>query len=410
MRPARFNAAKMASSKVTHLFTQFRSLGGVESVLQRHYAMDADWGFASRFIIYFEPETEPLARVQFLGFDRRTTIREARRRFGAATALDAPTIAVYHEMWGMPYLADLDQASRRVLLLHGQTPGMLESLSYRREWLDGVLCVNEALRQLVRPCVSHLSEGRVGVVPYPISPPPLTPQRRPLNQRPLVLGFCGRLQVQQKRVDRLPAVCLNLDQRGLNYRLEFLGDGPDRAWLENQFPDRSRFLFHGRKKGDEYWRILAEWDAILFTSDYEGTPISMLEALSVGVVPIYPRIATGGDAYAAGVRPDLLYEPGDLAHVANTLVGLARASEAEWQSLRLRCTKAVSPHVGDAYPAQFSAFVHQVAEWPKVSQANFPRRPPLVADLPFCWLERVGAGRRFFRRLAGPRAIPPLRA
>ena len=309
----------MSSIRLTHFSIVFQSLGGVESVLRHHYQNDHKHELCSRFVIYNETKAEPLERVCFLGYNAHTTIRQARHRLTEAVAAAPPEIAVHHGMWGMPYLADLDQAARRILMLHGDVPEFQRQLRARADWVDGVLCVSQPLRELTQRSLPHLGPNRVGFVPYPVSPPSQPSAKDFPVGRPLVLGFCGRLIVEQKRVDRLPAFCAQLDRAGLDYRLEFLGDGPERSWLERCFVGGPKFTFHGRKAGEDYWRIVNGWDVIFFTSDYEGTPIALLEAMSVGAIPIYPRIGSGGDAYAQSVRADLLYAPGDFAHVARTL-------------------------------------------------------------------------------------------
>ncbi len=385
--------------KVAHLFSSFRGLGGVESVLKYHHSHDAQWGIVSNFIIYFEAEIEPLERVHFLGFNSRTTIREARQRLATAIAQARPEVAVYHGTWGMPFLADLDQSQRRILVLHGETPGVEDQLRVRRQWLDGILCVSDPLRDLVRRCAPQLEEDRIEVLSYPIAPAGTRKRRERLAHRPLVLGFCGRLAFEQKRVDRLPPLCRLLDESGLNYRLEFLGDGPQRGWLESQFPDRSRFYFHGRKSGNDYWGVLGEWDVMLLTSDYEGTPIVLLEALSVGVIPLCPRINCGGDAYAKQIQVDLLYEPDDFAHVSATLNRLPDLSEMEMQRLRARCEHAVAAHRGNNYIRTFAGFLARLRAAPKASRDTFPWRPFPIDHCPFTILAKIGAVRRKALRL-----------
>src|SRR6185503_16952042 len=179
--------------------------------------------------------------------------------------------AIHHTVWGMTYWADLDVARRRILLVHSDSPGLAESLRLREEWIDGVLCVSEALRLKVADWLPHLGTDRVGWIPYPVLPRWKASPKAPLNNRAMVLGFCGRLILEQKRVDRLPALCAQLDRAGLNYRREVLGEGPERNWLETRLADRAKFVFHGRKSDDDYWRVLDSWDAIVFVSDYEGT-------------------------------------------------------------------------------------------------------------------------------------------
>jgi glycosyltransferase involved in cell wall biosynthesis len=387
----------MAPLKLTHLFLSFRSLGGVESVLHHHYDQDHEIGIASDFAIYFESESKPIERVFFLGFGANSTIRKARSKLRQVFAATQPTVALYHCMWGMSYLADLDSAARRILMIHGATPGMEEQLRFRSPWVDGIMIVSEALRGTVRQCAPQLDDSRVKLVPYPISGPrPIRP-RAPLANRPIVLGFCGRLSFEQKRIDRLPELCKRLDRSGLSYRMEFLGDGQDRPWLESQLADRSRFIFHGRRSGEEYWRTLGGWDAIVFTSDYEGTPIALLEALSVGVIPVYPIIGTGGEGYTEQVLPDLLYRPDDFDHVAQSLAKLVHLPEAELNALRRKCQESVAPHLGDSYLRQFAAFVRSIVAMPRIAQNNFPSRSFLVDHCSFALVERLSAVRRSLR-------------
>ncbi len=391
----------MSVIQLAHLTPVFRSMGGVESVLRHHHPMDASQGIESRFIVYFDDATEPVERVSSLALQHGTTPRQARQRLGAALGPVPPEIALYHGMWGMPFMVDLDRAARRILMLHGDVPDMERLMRSRSSWVDGVLCVNEPLRQFVHRCLPTLARERVGVVPYPVLPLFPPPAKAHVEGRPMVLGFCGRLVIEQKRVDRLAALCAGLDRAVIPYRLEFLGEGPERARLEREFPDRSRFIFHGRKSGAAYWRTLDGWDAILFVSDYEGTPIAMLEALNRGVVPIYPKIGSGGDDYVRGLRHDLLYEPGDIARVPETIRQLAAMNNDAWQALRSRCQQAVSGHLGESYISQFGRFVRAIQALPKVSQEPRSRRLRPLDCLPFTWLAHLAAVRRAGSRMLG---------
>lgn len=59
--------------------------------------------------------------------------------------------------------------------------------------------------------------------------------------------------------------------------LEIVGDGTEREWLQAQFRSDSRVEFHGQLTGPEYWRVIRNWDTIVFTSDFEGLPMPCLK-------------------------------------------------------------------------------------------------------------------------------------
>ncbi len=374
--------------RLTHIFSHFRTLGGVESVLRHHLHRDGPQGIDSSILALFEPGGPVAERVTGLGLTWRHTIASARRRLAAAR-IDPSTTVVYHNAWGLPFLADLDRAQRRLSLLHSDLPQIRLILKSQPGLVDGLLCVSDTLQAEARNAWPDLASDRIGLVPYPIAPPGDPPARRPLAARPIVCGFVGRVVREQKRVDRLPQLCQALDQSGLDYRFEILGDGPDRVRLERQFQGHPQVLFHGRQQGADYWRILGRWDVVVFVSDYEGLPIALLEALSQGVLPIYPRIGSGGDRYAARVGEDFLYPSGDFSRVPTLLRGLQTAAPATVEALRAASRQLAAPHQGEAYERTFSDFVRSIGERPRISAETFSARPFIGSDYcPFALLRR----------------------
>ena len=149
-------------------------------------------------------------------------------------------------------------------------------------------------------------------------------------------------------------------------------------------------VFHGRRSGPEYWRVLEGWDALVYVSDVEGLGLALLEGMSVGVLPLYPRIGGGGEPYVARVRPDLLYSPGDHDHLAAVLRGLVQAPAADVEALRARCRDAVAPHLGDAYPAAFARVVGGLLAAPPRAPRPRWRGRGLRDHAPFGLLRRLG--------------------
>ena len=133
----------MSVIKLTHFAQEFRSMGGVESVLKHHLQADFGQGIESRFVVYQEDGAPPIERVSFLGLSQRSTIHQARLKLLEAVRQGPPEVAIHHTVWGMTYWADLDVARRRILLVHSDSPGLAESLRLREEWIDGVLCVSD---------------------------------------------------------------------------------------------------------------------------------------------------------------------------------------------------------------------------------------------------------------------------
>lgn len=386
----------MPSLKIAHVFTAYRTLGGVEAVLQHHYSHDQRFEIASECVAFHESPVQCESRLHFLGFDGRTRIHTARRRFGDAMQKIKPQVTVYHGMWGMMFWLDLDHGSRRILILHGHVPRLGPILRSRTPYLDGILCVSDSLRAAARATVPEFDPKRIGILPYPISPPPTASNlERPLSS-PIVLGYCGRLVREPKRIERLPVLCDALIRMRVEFRLEFLGDGPDKNWLRRELADKTRYYFHGRRQGKEYWDILRSWDVIVFASDYEGTPIALLEALSQGVIPVFPEIGSGGDAYTRRINPTLVYPAGDVGSLASLIQGISQMSPKQINQLRQACVGAVKSHMGDSYLQSFSKHLELIRSLPRVSKARSSVPPWAFQMFSFADVERLT---RFGRRV-----------
>jgi glycosyltransferase involved in cell wall biosynthesis len=365
---------------LVHFFSAFQSLGGVQSVLRHQLQEDSSRALESELIVYSEPSQNRFERVHFVGPTALDCLFTARLRVRRIVGRLQPRLAVYHGFWGVPHFSDVDAASHRILVIHGDGPCM-KQLPEISKWLDGILCVSRPLEAHVRHALPQWNPRRIGLIPYPVHPPIDTsvPQA-PLNERPLVFGYAGRLARRQKRVELLPELIRRIDKLGLTFRFELLGDGEERSWLEEQLGSDPRIRFHGMLKGEEYWRVMLGWDAIAYVSDYEGLPISMLEALSMGVIPVFPMIGCGGDEYTARVDQRLLFQRGDVQGAASCLAWLGACPHSVIAALREQCRSVVKEHLGSGYIDTFNAFARGILALPQIASKVHPRRN-LVRDL-----------------------------
>jgi glycosyltransferase involved in cell wall biosynthesis len=389
---------------VRHFFTKFTSLGGVESMLNNHFSRDLEHGVDSQFCIYLETGSpaDNESRVTYLGWHRDMRIRALRRDLSHGIGGGEVCVAIYHTMWAMLYVADLDFAQRRILVLHSDQPDLETQVKRRQRLLDGIICVNPELAKIVRQWLPNWDEKRVTVTHYPVDRPVKFASQvaRPIK-RPLRIGYCGRLSLQQKRIDRLPALCAALQKHHVDYHLELAGQGPDHAVLENAFAGSDNVTFLGRLEGDAYWEALARWDFVVFVSDFEGTPIGLIEAMSVGVLPLYPDIGSGGEAYVAQVNEAFVYSQEDFDALARTLVKLNEASADIVEELRQKARSAVKGHLRGDYFSDVAAFASTVHSMPRQSLTRVARGVVLMSWFRFRSMGRLGAVRRTLRALFG---------
>ncbi len=100
--------------------------------------------------------------------------------------------------------------------------------------------------------------------------------------------FAARLAQYQKRVMDLSAI---LDAADVPIELTVIGDGPQRDDLRERLGDAVRF--EPTLPLDQLRHRFAEHDVFLLTSDFEGIPLTLLEAMSAGCVPVVTEIQSG---------------------------------------------------------------------------------------------------------------------
>lgn len=97
--------------------------------------------------------------------------------------------------------------------------------------------------------------------------------------------YVGRLDFVQKRVYRVIDTWNLLENDYPNWQLTIVGDGPDRVNLENHVKalNLRRVHFEGFQNPVPYYRRAS---ILMLTSDFEGFPLVLAEAMSCGVVPV----------------------------------------------------------------------------------------------------------------------------
>jgi len=106
-----------------------------------------------------------------------------------------------------------------------------------------------------------------------------------VKQKRKEIIFVGRIEMNPKRIDRILQVWSLLYEAHPDWCLTVVGDGPDRSKIEQltkqmQLP---RVSFEGFQSPLEYYKRAS---FLMLTSDFEGFPLVLAEAMSFGVLPV----------------------------------------------------------------------------------------------------------------------------
>lgn len=314
-----------------------------------------------------------------------TPISRIRRAYRGAIGGFRPTISVYHNAWGAGLVAKADRAPLRVAYLHAGFPGLSRLIRTKADLFDAFLCVSPAIQREARAALPDWPEERFIHIKAPVAWPSDMHRLRTRPRRRCLIGISGRVTSAQKRLDRLPELMALCDLYLNTYEVQILGTGPLEAALRRRIGDHPRLKFLGWREGPAYWETVASWRYILSLSDFEGLPLSLIEAAGTGVVPIYPDLSP--DLKESRLFPEiLLYPPGDLSVAVRRIAGIERnyaAFRAVWMDEALA---GLAEHREEAYHQKFMEIFDPgaVIGWrplpkPRDSRSQWPGWLPLIA-------------------------------
>ena len=156
---------------------------------------------------------------------------------------------------------------------------------YRR--FDTIVCLNHTLREKFLAVYPQFANKTIAV-PNPVFRAEIRERAKAPLSVPLDESICnlitiGRLE-REKRYDRLLDIAEGLRERGVSFHWYFVGDGPLREEIEQQLTGRG---LSGRVTLTGYMEnpcpLLACCRALVLFSEYEGTPVTIDEAKTLGV-------------------------------------------------------------------------------------------------------------------------------
>ena len=113
---------------------------------------------------------------------------------------------------------------------------------------------------------------------------------------PIRLVYAGRVVEHQKKISRYIDLALELDSRSIDYVLDIVGDGDMVEQIETQLKSQikdGKVVIHGQMKHEEVMNVMNYSEVFLLLSDFEGMPMSLLEAYACQCVPIVYEMDSG---------------------------------------------------------------------------------------------------------------------
>jgi len=115
---------------------------------------------------------------------------------------------------------------------------------------------------------------------------PLSHVKRKVNFfKKLNIAFVARMH-QSKGIYDLPKIDDLLKKKGIEVCWTIVGDGPEKLTFSSLVTERKNFSLYTPPDTKTLFELIQHSDIFLLPSSLDGTPVALLEAMSVGLVPI----------------------------------------------------------------------------------------------------------------------------
>lgn len=176
-------------------------------------------------------------------------------------------------------------------------------------------------RQSIRNFMSLIGKGDVSKLRCLRNPITFNAHNNSLINKENKILFVGRLDYKSKRIDRVLGVWRKLYKEYPEWSLSIVGSGEDRErlyGLVKKFKLRNVF-FEGKTDSEPFYR---KSKILLMTSNYEGSPMVIPEAMANGVVPIVMDTFAGAHDVIVDGNNGCLTKPFDVVDMAVRVRGL----------------------------------------------------------------------------------------
>lgn len=175
--------------------------------------------------------------------------------------------------------------SRIIHVVNNQLEQMVERESDPLS--DMIVGVSPYIEELAR---QHLSAHMVTCILNAVKLPEENKQEfLKCTDRPKDLLFVGRIDNRQKAVFLIPEIIQYLIERDIRTGITVVGDGPDFEGLKQIIADRSLSEFihlTGPVEAEKVSEYYASHKILLLPSNFEGHPLTLMEGMAHGCVPV----------------------------------------------------------------------------------------------------------------------------
>jgi glycosyltransferase involved in cell wall biosynthesis len=228
-------------------------------------------------------------------------------------------------------------------VLHGDQDYYYDKARLYHEQLSLCVCVsNRVRRHAIQKCPG-IDQGKLFTIPCGINLPQFAPDS---SGDICKLIFIGRLTDYEKRAEDLVKISDLLHRQGFDFHLDIVGNSEEsKAEYDRMFAEKGvgdRVTFQGWQAKRRIQELLNGSDILLLTSNSEGMPLVMMEALASGCAFTGTRVSGIEDYETAFLAKDCVtvYTVGDIEDAAVKIKAAAGVSRPQRQTAARKLAEA----------------------------------------------------------------------
>jgi glycosyltransferase involved in cell wall biosynthesis len=201
--------------------------------------------------------------------------------------------------------------------------------------VDVFICHNTVIYDELSQLLPH---RRKNIVYLPHGVPVPATHRQAKSAGPLKLVFLGRMTAAKGIFD-LPVISEMLRKAAIEFEWICIGNGPELDALKHAWNPLDKVLFASPPSAAEVTALCATGDIFVLPTKFEGSPVSLIETMSVGLVPVVSAIPGG---ITDIVKSDIGYAVAvdDNEGFANAIVALYQ-NRSRLNTLSINCRNKI---------------------------------------------------------------------
>lgn len=370
----------------------------IQELIKRGY--DAYLLFTSNHILHFETPAELLPKVpyRFLGAES-SDFKSIWHKLTKYLEAESPCVFVpNYDYIASAISSGLSDKVGILGVLHSDDTEHYEHTYRLGHYWNNIVSVSNTIEEKLLS-YNPIFKEKSSVIYYGIDAP--LKREMPKKRERFSIIYTGRIVQVQKRILDFIEIVEKLDKTGLDFVFTFIGDGPELDELKEgleEFVIDNKVRLLGRQTVERVYEELEKAHVFALCSDFEGLPLSILEALSFHCVPVVTEIESGISEVLKHKENGLISPIGDIDAFVDNLLLVAKNKELR-ESMAHKAFETLSKYklrqedMADQYIKIFEEMFKEISkkEYKRPASLNTNTKniilPPMLQKLPSGYTE-----------------------